>query len=113
MYAVVGEVKVDTAHEGDARKLLEEFTVPAAKGLEGFNSGFWARAVDGDEGHSFLLFDSEANARAAAERIAQGPPPDGPVAFTSVSVCEVVGSGSDLGHAGRSAVDSLREVDRD
>ena len=90
MYAVVGQVKVDTTREGDARKVLEEVTVPATKGLEGFSSGFWARAVDGDEGHSFLIFDSEANARAAAERIAQGPPPDAPVSFTSVSVCEVV-----------------------
>ena len=66
MYAVVGQVKVDTAREGEARKLLEEFTVPRVKGLEGFNNGFWARALDGDAGHSFLLFDSEANARAAA-----------------------------------------------
>ena len=90
MYAVVGQVKVDTTREGEARKILEEFTVPAAKGLEGFDSGYWARAIDGDNGHSFLLFDSEANARAAAERIAQGPPPDAPVSFTSVSVCEVV-----------------------
>jgi hypothetical protein len=90
MYAVVGQVKVDTAREGEARKLLEEFTVPAAKGLEGFNNGIWARALDGDAGHSLLLFDSEANARAAAERIAQGPPPDGPVTFTNVTVCEVV-----------------------
>ena len=90
MHAVVGQVKLDAAREVDPRKLLEEFTVPAAKGLEGLNSGYWARPVDGDEGHSFLLFDSEANARAAAERIAQGPPPDAPVSFTSVSVCEVV-----------------------
>ena len=73
MYAVVGQVKVDTAREGDARKLLEEFTVPAAKGLEGFNSGFWARAVDGDEGHSFLLFDSEANARGRGGADRPGP----------------------------------------
>ena len=90
MYAVVGQVKVDTTREGEARKILEEFTVPAARGLEGFDSGYWARAMDGDEGHSFLLFDSEANARTAADRIAQGPPPDAPVSFTSVSVCEVV-----------------------
>jgi hypothetical protein len=90
MYAVVGQVKVDSAREDEARKLLEEFTVPAAKGLAGFNNGAWARALDGDEGHSLLLFDTEANARAAAERIAQGPPPGAPVTFTSVSVCEVV-----------------------
>ena len=89
MYAVVGQVKVDTAREGEARKHLEEFTVPATKGLEGFNNGFSAHAIDGDEGHSFLLFDSEAHPRATAERIAQGPPPDAPVSFTSVSVCEV------------------------
>ena len=90
MYAVVGQVKVDTAREADARKLLEEFTVPTVKGLAGFNNGYWARALDGDVGHSFLLFDSEANARAAAERMAQGPPARSAVTFTSATVCEVV-----------------------
>ena len=90
MHAVVGQVKVDTAKEGEARQLLEEITVPRAKGLAGFSSGYWARALDGDQGHSFLLFDTEANAQAAAEVISQGPPPGAPVTFVSVTVCEVI-----------------------
>lgn len=65
MYAVVSRVKVDTSREDEARKLLNEFVVPSAKGLSGFNNGYWAREVDGDFGHSLLLFDTEENARAA------------------------------------------------
>ena len=74
MYATVGQVKVDPAREDEARKLLEEVVLPRAKGLAGFEGGHWARALDGDVGHSLMLFDTEANARAAAEQIAQGPP---------------------------------------
>ena len=94
MYATVGRVKVDTGREDEARKLLEEVVLPRAKGLDGFKGGHWARTLDGDVGHSFLLFDTEAHARAAAEQIAQGPPPgappDPPATFVSVDVCEVV-----------------------
>ena len=90
MHAVVGQVKVDAGREDDARKLLDEFVVPSAKGLSGFQGGSWARELDGDSGHSLLLFDTEENARAGAARIAEGPPPGAPVTFVSVSVCEVV-----------------------
>jgi hypothetical protein len=90
MHAVVGQVKVDTSREDDARTLLDDFVVPTAKNLAGFKSGYWARAVDADSGHSLLLFDSEDNARAAAKEIAAGPPPGAPVSFVSVTVCEVV-----------------------
>jgi hypothetical protein len=90
MHAVVGQVKVDTTREDDARKLLAEFVVPSAKALPGFQSGCWARALNADTGHSLLVFDSEEHARAAAERISEGPPPGAPVTFASVTVCEVV-----------------------
>ena len=90
MHAVVGQVRVDKTREDEARKLLDEFVLPSAKGLSGFKSGFWAREVDGDLGHSLLLFDSEENARAAAAQIAEGPPSGAPVSFVSVSVCEVL-----------------------
>jgi hypothetical protein len=94
MFATVGQVRVDTGREDEARKLLEEVVLPRAKGLAGFEGGHWARTLDGNVGHSFLLFDSEANARAAAEQIAQGPPagapPNPPATFVSVDVCEVV-----------------------
>ncbi len=94
MYATVGQVMVDPGREAEARQLLEEVVLPRAKGLAGFQGGHWARALGGDVGHSFMLFDTEANARAAAEQIAQGPPPGAPssppATFVSVDVCEVV-----------------------
>jgi hypothetical protein len=37
-----------------------------------------------------LLFDSEENARAAAARIAEGPPPGAAATFMSATVCEVL-----------------------
>jgi hypothetical protein len=90
MHAVVGQVKIDTGREDEARTLLADFTVPAATALAGFQGGYWARAADADSGHSLLLFDSEENARAAAARIAEGPPPGAPVTVMSVNVCEVI-----------------------
>lgn len=89
MHAVVGQVKIEPGGEDDAQKVLEEFVVPAAKSLAGFQGGHWARALDADTGHSLLLFDTEANARAAAARMSEGPPPGAPVSFVSATVCEV------------------------
>jgi hypothetical protein len=90
MHAVVGQVRIDTSREDEARKLLDEFVVPTTKEMAGFKGGHWARAVDADTGHSMLLFDSEENARAAAARIAEGPPPGAAATFVSATVCEVL-----------------------
>jgi hypothetical protein len=93
VYATVGQVKLVSGREDEALKVLEELVVPASKVLAGFEGGYWARALDGDAGHSLMFFDTEANARAAAEQMAQGPPgapPDPAATFVSVEVCEVV-----------------------
>jgi hypothetical protein len=90
MHAVVGQVRIDRGREDDARKLLEDFVVPTSKSLAGFQGAYWARALDADTGHSMLLFDSEENARAAAMRVAEGPPPGAPATFVSATVCEVL-----------------------
>ena len=90
MHAVVGQVKIDTSHEEEARKLLDEMVLPTSKAFAGFQGGYWARALGADSGHSLLLFDSEENARGAAKRMADGPPPGAPATFVSATVCEVV-----------------------
>lgn len=90
MHAVVGQVKIDAGREDEARKLLEDFVLPNAKSLAGFQGGYWARAMDGDAGHSILLFDTEEHARAGAARISEGPPPGAPVSVMSTTVCEVL-----------------------
>jgi hypothetical protein len=90
VHAVVGQVKVDTSREEEARKLLDGMVLPTSKAMAGFQGGYWARALGSDSGHSLLLFDSEENARAAAARMAEGPPPGAPTTLVSATVCEVV-----------------------
>lgn len=90
MYAVVGIVKIDRSRDDEAQKLLEEFVMPTVTSQDGFASATWSRSVDGDTGHSVLLFDTEEHARATAARMAEGPPPGAPATFVSATVCEVV-----------------------
>ena len=67
MHGVIVEVRIDPSGEEQARRVLDEAVVPMAKGLAGFRSGTWLRALQGDAGRGVLLFDSEEAARAAAE----------------------------------------------
>ena len=91
MHAVIGQVKIDTSREEEARKALSEIVVPTAKAMPGFVSGTWCRALQDDRGISVLLFESEEAARAAAEQMrSQGPPPGTPATFVSADVFEVV-----------------------
>jgi hypothetical protein len=90
VHAVVGQVKIDTSREEEAKKLLDEMVLPTSKAMAGFQGGYWARALGSDSGHSLLLFDSEDNARAAAARMTEGPPPGAPTTLVSATVCEVV-----------------------
>ena len=91
MHGVIAQVRIDTSREDEARRLLQEVVVPLAKSLDGFSGGTWLRALEGDAGRSVLLFDSEAAARAAVERMrSEGPPPGVPVTFEGVDAYEVL-----------------------
>ena len=59
----------------------------------GSAGGYWARSLEGDIiQHSFWLFDTEENARAAEATFNQlRDMPDAPATFISVDVCEVIG----------------------
>ena len=90
MHGVVAQVKIDSGRREEAVKLLNDFAIPTAKGFTGFVSGNWLRSLQGDRGVSVLLFESEDAARAAVERVRQGPPPGAPVTFESADVYEVL-----------------------
>ena len=91
MHAVVTRVTVDRSREAEARSVLQDVVVPQAKALPGFEGGHWLRALDGSEGTGMLFFDTEANARAAADQIrSEGPPPQAPVTMEAVTAYEVV-----------------------
>lgn len=86
MHAVVVRVKINDA-EGGAERLRSD-VVPRVKQAPGFQAGYWTRR--GDEGLSMIIFDTEENAQAAAERVPSGIPED--VSLQDVEVREVVAS---------------------
>jgi hypothetical protein len=65
-FAVVTSVAVKD--ESAAVDMLRSRVVPMVSGLPGFVSGVWLGAEDG-AGSSVLVFDSEAGARAVADRM--------------------------------------------
>ena len=90
MHAVVGRVAIEPERANEARELLDNFTIPTVKEQPGFISGTWMRSLDAAGGTSVLLVESEAAAKAIADRMAQGPPAGSPVTFVSAEVFEVL-----------------------
>jgi hypothetical protein len=91
MHAIISRVRIDESREKEARKLLRDVVVPQVKEFGGFAAGTWLRALEGDLGVAVLLFETEAYARAAAERgRTQLPPPGAPVTPEGVEVFEVL-----------------------
>jgi hypothetical protein len=90
MYALVVRVKVGDVES--AQQALEGEVVPRMSGAPGFKAGYWTRVTDGGEtnGLSMVIFDSEENAQAAADRVRSMAPET--VTVESVEVREVVAS---------------------
>jgi hypothetical protein len=86
MHAVVVRVTVNNP-EGAEQRLRDE-VVPRVSSAPGFQAGYWTR--EGNSGLSMAIFDSEENARAAAERVPATVPED--VSLEGVEVREVVAS---------------------
>ena len=89
MHAVVASVTI-----GDFSKAepgLRERVVPAAKAAPGFVAGYWTKSDDGSNGLAIVIFESEDQARAAAEMVRNAPSPD-TVTLDNVEVREVAAS---------------------
>jgi hypothetical protein len=89
MHAVV--VKVELPEGGtieQGRKVLSEVVIPMVRSQPGFVAGYWLSPPTGTEGLSFVIYDSEQNARSAAENIE----PPAPVKLISAEVREVAAS---------------------
>jgi len=94
MHAVIGRVNIKPGHEDETRAMIASHGVAMLQGMTGSSGGYWSRAAD--EGdivqHSFWLFDTEENARAAeATFLSLRDMPDAPATFVSVEVCEIIG----------------------
>ena len=68
MYAMVGRVEIKPGHEDETAMMAREHVPTLVGGMPGNKTAYWARAVD-DRGkliqHSFWLFETEQDARAA------------------------------------------------
>ena len=93
MRAVIGRVKIKPDRADEALAMIGERGVTTLQGMAGSAGGYWARSQGGDIiQHSFWLFDTEENARAAEATFNQlRDMPDAPATFISVDVCEIVG----------------------
>jgi hypothetical protein len=93
MRAVIGRVKIKADRADEALAMIGETGVAMLRGMIGSAGGYWARS-HGDDiiQHSFWLFDTEENARAAEATFNKlRDMPDAPATFISVDVCEIVG----------------------
>jgi len=90
MYAVFIEVNADSSHVEQARETLPQTAVPFAKEM-GARAGYWIAPSEGC-GNAVIIFDSEQDARAAADQMKVGEQagavPD--VTFRKVEVREVL-----------------------
>jgi hypothetical protein len=93
MRAVIGRVRIKPDRADEALAMIGETGAAMLQGMAGSAGGYWARSHEGDIiQHSFWLFDTEENARAAEATFNQlRDLPDAPATFISVDVCEIVG----------------------
>jgi hypothetical protein len=89
MHAVVVRVAISDFEGG--RTHLREQVVPRVSSAPGFVAAYWTRSGDSTNGLSMMVFDSEDNARAAADTVRAAPMPDA-VSLEDVEVREVVES---------------------
>jgi len=87
-HAVVANVNLEGRDFEQVERILREQVVPGVKQAPGFQSGVWLRMPDGNTGMGVIVFDSEANAKAAEQAMPNLRPADAPP-MTSITVCEV------------------------
>jgi len=94
MHAVIGRVTIKPGREDETLAMVGERGVAMLQGMAGSAGGYWARSLDGGDvvQHSFWLFETEEDARAAEATFnTLREMPEAPATFVSVDVCEVVG----------------------
>ena len=94
MHAVFTEVNANESHVEAAREFLSQVAVPAAR-ERGARAAYWL-APEGGRAVAVVVFETEQEARQAAEqlRVGEPPRPDAPAGVTvrTVEVREVLAS---------------------
>jgi hypothetical protein len=94
MFALVGRVRIKPGHEEETAAMAREHGPALVGGMSGSTAAYWARPSSGGADtvqHSFWLFETEGDARAAeAIFTSLRDMPDAPAEFLSADVCEVI-----------------------
>jgi hypothetical protein len=97
MFAVIGRVKIKPGQEDLSRQMITDKGIDMFRGMIGAQHAYWSRPVDAADEliqHSYWLFETEDNARAAEKTFnSLRDMPDAPAVFVSCDVCEVIGKG--------------------
>jgi hypothetical protein len=89
MYAMVGTSTLNFENPDDAAHMANGI-LSNLSSAPGFVTGSIARSADGNHGRSMVVFETEEQAKAAAENARAIIPADGPVEIVSMEVYEVV-----------------------
>jgi hypothetical protein len=73
MHAVLVSVTIPEENQDQALKALEERVVPGVRQLPGVVAGYWLEPAGG-HGYSTVLFETEEQAKAAAETVPERIP---------------------------------------
>jgi hypothetical protein len=87
MHAALVSVKIDPAQAEASRPMLESQVVPMVKAAPGFIAGYWTEPAD-DTGFSFVVFETEDQARQTAPPAGASPAPG--VTVTTSEIREVI-----------------------
>ena len=89
MYAIVGTSKLSFENADDAGQMANGL-LSKLRSAPGFVTGSFARSADGNNGRSMILFETEEQAKAAADSARSNIPAGSPVEIVSLEVYEVV-----------------------
>jgi heme-degrading monooxygenase HmoA len=96
MYALIGSVRIKPGHEEETAAMARDRGPSLVSGMSGSKAAYWARPADGEGEviqHSFWLFETEADARAAETTFnSLRQMPEAPAELVSAHVCEVIAS---------------------
>ena len=82
-HALVANVDLEGRDFAEAEKVLNAEVIPAVKQAPGFQSGVWLRSPDGKVGMGIVVFDTEANAKAAEQAVRMAETVEGILASLS------------------------------
>src|SRR6516225_9568795 len=89
-FALVTTVRIEDPDDAHRQKYLNEWVIPRLKATAGFQSARFLRSQDRTTGVGVVRFDTETNAKAALDAMANAERPAEAPKLESTSILEVI-----------------------